>query len=61
MQFIEDDKLPTDVVRIEYSDSRHALGCVECGLEVEFDPRIPGAIGKPLHILLIHECAKAID
>jgi hypothetical protein len=56
MQFVDDNKLPTDVVRIEYGPERHALGCVECGLEEDFDPRVPGAIGKPLALLLMHKC-----
>ena len=43
--FIEDDKLPLDVVRKTYSDSRHALCCLECGFESSFDPRMQGAIG----------------
>jgi hypothetical protein len=36
MRFIEDDKLPTDVVSKEYSESRHALCCLNCGFESEF-------------------------
>lgn len=58
MQFIEDEKLPTDVVRKEYSDSRHALCCLECGLEAQCDPRNPDPIGRPLLMLLIHPCAE---
>jgi hypothetical protein len=46
--FIEDDKLPDDVLRKKYSDDRHALCCLECGLESEFDPSIKGSIGRPL-------------
>ena len=52
--FIEDDKLPDDVLRKEYSEGRHALCCLECGLESEFDPSIKGSIGRPLHLLLEH-------
>jgi len=37
MQFIEDDKLPVDVVRKEYTESKHALCCLECGFEYPFD------------------------
>jgi hypothetical protein len=58
MRFIEDEKLPTDVVREEHSDSCHALCCLECGYEALFDPRIPGDIGRPLLMLLIHPCAE---
>jgi hypothetical protein len=36
--FIEDDKLPLDVLRKSYGDSHHALCCLECGYEAEFDP-----------------------
>jgi hypothetical protein len=56
MRFIEDDKLPTDVVRKEYSESRHALCCLNCGLESEFRPQLPGSIGKPLYDLMLHDC-----
>ncbi len=38
VRFIEDDKLPTDVVRKEYSESRHALCCLSCGYESQFTP-----------------------
>ncbi len=57
MQIIEDDKLPLDVVRKEYSDSKHALCCLECGFEFPFDPQQPGSIGKPLYVLAMHTCA----
>jgi hypothetical protein len=50
--FIEDDKLPDDVLRKKYSEGRHALCCLECGLESEFDPSIKDSIGRPLHVLL---------
>ena len=57
MQIIEDDKLPLDVVRKEYSDSEHALCCLECGFEFPFDPQQPRSIGKPLYVLAMHTCA----
>jgi hypothetical protein len=56
MQFVEDEKLPVDVVRKEYTESRHALCCLDCGLEAQFDPRDPRGIGKPLLNLLFHHC-----
>jgi hypothetical protein len=56
MQFIEDDKLPTDVVRKEYSESRHALCCLNCGFESEFAPHLPDSIGKPRYVLMVHDC-----
>ena len=56
MRFIEDDKLPIDVVRKEYSESRHALCCLNCGLESEFAPHLPDSIGKPLYVLMVHDC-----
>jgi hypothetical protein len=56
MPFIEDDKLPIDVVRKEYSESRHALCCVNCGFESEFIPNLPDSIGKPLYVLMVHDC-----
>jgi hypothetical protein len=59
--FIEDDKLPDDVVRKQYSETRHALCCLECGYEAEFDPSAQGAIGRPLHALLEHNCPKDGD
>ncbi len=57
MQIIEGDKLPLDVVRKEYSDSEHALCCLECGFEFPFDPRQPRSIGMPLYVLAMHTCA----
>ena len=54
--FIEDDKLPQDVVRKNYSDSRHALCCLECGYEADFDPSLAGSIGRPLALLLHYSC-----
>jgi hypothetical protein len=56
--FIEDDKLPDDVVRKAYSDTRHSLCCLNCGCESEFDPTLQGSIGRPLHVLLEHHCKK---
>ena len=56
MRFVEDDKLPIDVVRKEYSESRHALCCLECGFESEFAPHLPNSIGKPLYALMVHDC-----
>jgi hypothetical protein len=61
MQFVEDDKLPADVVRKECSTSRHALCCLECGFESEFNPEEPGAIGKPLYALVLHDCPENRD
>lgn len=61
MKLVEDDKLPEDVVRMEYSDSMHTLCCVECGVETPFNPRQPGSIGKPLYALLLHECPQGRD
>jgi hypothetical protein len=55
MRFIEDDKLPIDVVRKEYSESRHALCCLNCRFETEFAPHLPDSIGKPLHVLMVHD------
>jgi len=45
--FIEDDKLPDDVVRKKYCDTRHAHCCLDCGFEWEFDPMVQGSIGRP--------------
>ncbi len=63
MRFIQDDKLPTDVVRKEYSESRHALCCLNCGFESEFAPHLPDSIGKPLYVLMVHNCpsTEAVD
>jgi hypothetical protein len=55
--FIEDDKLPDDVVR-KNSDTRHSLCCLNCGCESEFDPTLQGSIGRPLHVLLEHHGKK---
>jgi hypothetical protein len=59
--FIEDDKLPDDVLRKRYSETRHALCCLECGSESEFDPTLRGSIGRPLYVLLEHDCKKYGD
>jgi hypothetical protein len=59
--FIEDDKLPLDAVRKRYSDTSHALCCLECGLESEFNPTVKDAIGRPLHILVMHSCKEDGD
>ena len=56
MRFLEDEKLPTDVVRKEYSQSRHALCCLNCGFESEFAPHVPDSIGKPLYVRMAHDC-----
>ena len=54
--FIEDENLPLDVLRKFYDDFKHALCCLECGLESIFDPTLSGSIGRPLAILLRHHC-----
>jgi hypothetical protein len=54
--FITDEKLPDDVVRKRYSDTRDALCCLDCGLEWDFDPTAKDAIGRPLYVLLMHNC-----
>jgi hypothetical protein len=50
--FITDDKLPDDVLRRQYSETKHAFCCLNCGLECGFDPTQRGSIGKPLWVLL---------
>ena len=57
--FITDDKLPDDVVRRRYAETKHALCCLNCGFEHGFNPTQPGSIGKPLWALLEHECRSA--
>jgi hypothetical protein len=54
--FIQDDKLPLDVVRKSYGASRHALCCLECGYEADFNPALADSIGRPLSLLLHHSC-----
>jgi len=39
-----------------YSESRHALCCLNCGFESEFVPHLPDSIGKPLYVLMVHDC-----
>ena len=58
--FIEDSKLPDDVVRKQYPEDRDALCCLECGLGWEFDPRVR-AIGKPPYVLMEHRCKENGD
>jgi hypothetical protein len=53
--YVTDDKLPDDVLRKAYDETRHALCCSECNSESFFDPRWPQAIGKPLMALVLHE------
>ena len=52
--FITDDKVPDDVVRRQYAETKHALFCLNCGFEYGF-----GSIGKPLWVLLEHEYRSA--
>jgi len=54
--YVTDDKLPDDVLRKAYDETRHALCCSECNFESFFDPRTPQAIGKPLMALVLHDC-----
>jgi hypothetical protein len=61
LMFIEDDKLPDDVVRKKHSDIRHALCCLDCGFESEFNPTVQGAIGRPLQALVMHDCKQHGD
>jgi hypothetical protein len=56
--FLEDEKLPDDVVRKEYGQTRHALCCLECGFEWEFNPTQTDSIGRPLYVLMEHVCRK---
>jgi hypothetical protein len=53
---IEDDKLRDDVIRRKYSDSHHALCCLECGFESAFDQT-----AKPSIMLVEHNCKKNGD
>ena len=59
--FVEDDKLPPDVGRKAYSNTSHALCCLECGFESSFNPTEQGAIGPPLLALHKHECKEDGD
>jgi hypothetical protein len=54
--FIDDNKLPLDVLRKNYSDSHHAPCCLECGYEADFNPSRAGSVGQPLALLLHHSC-----
>lgn len=58
---IEDDKLSDDVVRKRYSDSRHALCCLECGFEWKVDPTVKDSIGRSAPILFTHNCKEDGD
>jgi hypothetical protein len=46
--FVEDAKLPQDIVRKQYSDTRDALCFLNCGFEWDFDPTVQDSIGRPL-------------
>lgn len=59
--FVDDKKLPDDVVRKEYAPTRHALCCLECGFEWEFDPTESESIGRPLYALMEHACKENGD
>jgi hypothetical protein len=59
--FIEDDKLPEDVVRKRYSGTRDGLCCLNCGFESDFDPTVQGSIGRPLYALVMHDCKEKGD
>lgn len=54
--FVEDAKLPQDVARGKYSDARDALCCLNCGFEWDFDPTVQDSIGRPLYVLVMHDC-----
>jgi hypothetical protein len=54
--FVEDAKLPQDVVRKQYSDTQDALCCLNCGFEWDFDPTVQDSIGRPLYVLVMHDC-----
>ena len=56
LMFVEDAKLPQDVVRKQYSDARDALCCLDCGFEWDFDPTVQDSIGRPLYVLVMHDC-----
>jgi hypothetical protein len=47
----------------EYSELRRALCCLSCGIESEFAPHLPDSIGKPLYVLMVHDCpsTEAVD
>jgi hypothetical protein len=48
--FVTDYRLPDDVVRRRYAETKHALCCLNCGFEYGFDPTQAGSIGKPLWV-----------
>ena len=54
--FVEDARLPQDVVRKQYSDTRDALCCLNCGFDWDFDPTVQDSIGRPLYVLVMHDC-----
>ena len=54
--FVEDAKLPHDIVRKQYSDTRDALCFLNCGFEWDFDPTVQDSIGRPLYVLVMHNC-----
>lgn len=54
--FVENDKLPQDAVRSKYSETRDPLCYLNCGFEWDFDPTVQGSIGRPLSVLLMHNC-----
>ena len=56
LMFVEDAKLPQDVARKKYSDTRDALCCLNCGFEWDFDPTVQDSIGRPLYVLVMHNC-----
>jgi hypothetical protein len=59
--FIEDDKLPEDVVRKKYCGTRDALCCLNWGFELDFDPTVQDSIGRPLYALVMHDCKEKGD
>jgi hypothetical protein len=61
LMFVEDAKLPEDVVRKKYSDTRDALCCLNCGFEWDFDPTVQNSIGRPLYVLVMHNCKENGD
>lgn len=54
--FVEDAKLPQDVVRKKYSDTQDALCCLNCGFEWHYDPTVQASIGRSLYVLVMHDC-----
>ena len=39
IMYVTDDKLPDDVLRKAYDETRRALCCSECNFQSSFDPR----------------------